>query len=108
MKRLYVSDLDGTLLNRNAELSEVTIRVVNQAIEQGLNFTVSTARTPTTALKIVEPLNLKLPVMLMNGVLVYDMAGKQYIRKEVITEETVMVLLGLIPNNGNKTAEQCI
>ena len=100
MKRLYVSDLDGTLLNRNAELSEATIRIVNQAIEQGLNFTISTARTPTTALKIVEPLNLKLPVMLMNGVLVYDMVGKQYIRKEVMAEETVMVLLGLIKTRG--------
>ena len=81
MKRLYVSDLDGTLLNQQAELSDVTIDVIKRAIAQGLDFTVSTARTPTTALKIVEPLHLQLPVMMMNGVLVYDMATKKYLKK---------------------------
>lgn len=100
MKRLYVSDLDGTLLNQQAELSDVTIDVINRAIAQGLDFTVSTARTPTTALKIVEPLHLQLPVMMMNGVLVYDMATKKYLKKEVMEKETVMVLLGLIKTRG--------
>ncbi len=100
MKRLYVSDLDGTLLNQQAELSDVTIDVINRAIALGLSFTVSTARTPTTALKIVEPLHLQLPVMMMNGVLVYDMATKKYLKKEVMEEETVMVLLGLIKTRG--------
>ena len=100
MKRLYVSDLDGTLLNRQAQLSDVTVEVINRAIAKGLDFTISTARTPTTALKIVEPLHLQLPVMMMNGVLVYDMASKKYLKKEVMDEETVRVLLGLIKMRG--------
>ncbi len=100
MKRLYVSDLDGTLLNRNAQLSDVTVDVINRGIEKGLNFTISTARTPTTALKILEPLHLRLPVMMMNGVLVYDMKSRRYLKKEVMDEEVVMVLLGLIKTRG--------
>ena len=70
MKRLFVSDLDGTLLNESAEISDVTVEIINREMEKGLHFTISTARTPTTALKIVESLNLKLPVMMMNGVLI--------------------------------------
>ena len=95
MKKLFVSDLDGTLL-----ISDETARVINSGIEQGLNFTVSTARTPTTALKIVEKLNLQLPIMMMNGVLIYDMASKRYIKKEVMDTNIIMVLLGLIKVKG--------
>lgn len=100
MKRLFVSDLDGTLLNSKAEISDVTADIINREIEKGLNFTISTARTPTTALKIVKKLNLKLPVMMMNGVLVYDMQQKKYIQKTDMDENVVMVLLGLIKTKG--------
>ena len=100
MKRLFVSDLDGTLLNSDAAISDVTENIINKGIEQGLEFTISTARTPTTALKIIERLNLKLPVMMMNGVLIYDMKKKEYIQKAVMEETVVMVLLGLIKLKG--------
>lgn len=100
MKRLFVSDLDGTLLNSKTEVSDVTAGIINREIEKGLNFTISTARTPATALKIIEKLNLKMPVMLMNGVLVYDMEQKRYIQKAVLDETVVMTLLGLIKTRG--------
>ena len=100
MKHLFVSDLDGTLLNKNGELSEDTVNILNKAIDEGLQFTISTARTPTTALKIVEPLHLRLPVMLMNGVLIYDIEKKNYQYKAVMDETVIMVLLGMIKMKG--------
>ena len=100
MRRLFVSDLDGTLLNSEAQLSDETVAIINEGLECGMNFTISTARTPTTALKIIEKLNLRLPVMMMNGVLVYDIASKRYIKKEVMDNSVVMVLLGLIKVKG--------
>lgn len=100
MKRLYVSDLDGTLLDNEAQISDETARVLNDYIRQGLQFTISTARTPTTALKIIEKLNLRLPVMMMNGVLIYDMETKRYIKKEAMDTNVIMVLLGLIKVKG--------
>lgn len=100
MKRLFVSDLDGTLLNSKAEISDTTAQIINQGIAGGMDFTISTARTPTTALKLVERLHIKLPVMLMNGVLIYDMASGRYLQKAVMEETVVMVLLGLIKLKG--------
>ena len=100
MRRLFVSDLDGTLLNSEAQLSDETVAIINEGLERGMDFTISTARTPTTALKIIEKLNLRLPVMMMNGVLVYDIASKRYIKKEVMDNSVVMVLLGLIKVKG--------
>lgn len=100
MKRLFVSDLDGTLLNADAEITAYTANIINEAISKGMNFTISTARTPTTALKILYKLNLQLPVMLMNGAIIYDMKSKRYVKKEVLDEQIVMVLLGLIKVKG--------
>lgn len=100
MRRLFVSDLDGTLLNSKAEVSEVTKTIINREIANGMEFTVSTARTPTTALKIIEELNITLPVMMMNGVLIYDMQQKKYIAKAVMDETVIMVILGLIKLKG--------
>lgn len=100
MRRLFVSDLDGTLLNSDAQISDETLQIINEGIERGLNFTISTARTPTTALKIIEKLNLHLPVMMMNGVLVYDMISGRYIKKETMDTNIIMVLLGLVKVKG--------
>ncbi len=100
MKRLFVSDLDGTLLNKAAGLSDETVEVINNCIDKGIDFTISTARTPATALKILEPLNLKLPITLMNGVLIYDIEKDEYIKEEYLEELVVMVILGLIKTRG--------
>lgn len=100
MRRLFVSDLDGTLLNSDAQISNVTKQIINESILRGLNFTVSTARTPTTALKIIEGLQLQLPIMMMNGVLIYDVKSGRYIKKEAMDSSVIMVLLGLIKVKG--------
>lgn len=74
---LFISDLDGTLLNGNAEVTEFTRDTLNRLMAKGLNFTAATARTLASAGKILLGLDLKLPVILMNGVLIYDMAEKK-------------------------------
>ena len=48
MKKLYVSDLDGTLLNQRGDLSAKTVEKLNQCIKEGIHFTINTARTPAT------------------------------------------------------------
>ena len=67
MKTLYVSDLDGTLLNSKGELSDNTAAIINSLISHGLDFTVNTSRTPKSAEHILAKLKLKLPAIVMNG-----------------------------------------
>ena len=43
---LFVTDLDGTLLNSNKEVSIKSTEILNKLIDNGVNFTVATARTP--------------------------------------------------------------
>lgn len=76
---LYVTDLDGTLLNSNKKITEDSVDIINKLIDKGINFTVATARTPATVVEILQDINLKLPVTLMNGVLIYDVKKEMYL-----------------------------
>lgn len=72
MKHLFVSDLDGTLLNQNAQISKESVDILNEQIKKGVNFTIATARTPLSALPIIENLKMECPMVLMNGALIYS------------------------------------
>ena len=53
---LYISDLDGTLLNNNAKLSDYTKSTLKELINKNLNFSIATARTPATVVPILSDL----------------------------------------------------
>ncbi len=72
MKTLYLTDLDGTLLNSDAELTQHSAEILNELIGKGMMFSVATARTPATVLEMFADVKLNLPFILMNGVLIYD------------------------------------
>ena len=75
---LFISDLDGTLLDTQARVSDVTRDKINALLDKGMNFTVATARSLFSAGKLMAELHLKLPMILMNGVLIYNNAERHY------------------------------
>ena len=92
-KSLIISDLDGTLLNNNAELSDYTISVVNRLIEQGYQFSIATARSLESVANIVKPLKLEIPVILHNGNDIYDFSSKSYIIRHFMPKGIVQEIL---------------
>ncbi len=85
MKTLYISDLDGTLLNDKVEISDKTAKELNILIDNGLNFTAATARTNATVTWILKNVKINLPVILMNGVAMYDMQTDTFMHIENIS-----------------------
>lgn len=83
MKTLYISDLDGTLLNSNAEISDYTAKVINNLTDNGLNFTIATARSVYSLNRVTKGLNLKLPVIVNNGTLIQDPNSKEVLVKNI-------------------------
>jgi hypothetical protein len=67
MNTLYISDLDGTLLNGDTEVSRYSAGRLNSMMAGGAEFSIATARTAATAKHILSGLDLALPVVLMNG-----------------------------------------
>jgi len=84
MKTLYISDLDGTLLDKNAEITVYTKDVINRFVANGGHFTVATARTLDTVLHILDGVKLSVPAVLLNGVSVYDTDAREYKKIETI------------------------
>ncbi|MBR1739341.1 MAG: HAD family hydrolase [Ruminococcus sp.] len=97
---LFISDLDGTLLNNAAELSPFTCAALSRLIGQGLAFTAATARTIASAGKILAPLPLSLPVILMNGVLIYDPLKKDYIQINRLAPDLCRIALQEMDSRG--------
>ena len=93
---LYVSDLDGTLLNDSAQISSKSIKLLNSAIQNNANFTIATARTPATIVPILKDINIKLPVICMNGCSIYDIHKNKYLHTIAIDAESIQILQKLI------------
>lgn len=97
MKILYVSDLDGTLLNKDRKIDQEVAEKLNKAIDKGINFTISTGRG-AKALEMLNNVYFKLPIMLLNGSANYDFTQRKYIDKKVIPNEKVLELKKVIKN----------
>lgn len=75
---LYISDMDGTLLNPAGIVSEKSTKILTDLINQEIHFTVATARTPLSALPLLSEIPVKDPMILMNGALCYDPEKKAF------------------------------
>ena len=97
-RTLYISDLDGTLLNEESLLSANTAQTLNKLIEEGAMFTIATARTPATVVKLMSDVKLNLPVILMTGALVYDIATNRYLSISSFPQEISAQIIDTIGN----------
>lgn len=100
-KTLYVSDLDGTLLDRNSCLSEESISTLNYLINEcGVNFTIATARTPATVVGIMERVNTQLPFIVMNGAATWDNSGRRFISTSPFDNYTIEKVCNIFEAHG--------
>lgn len=67
MRTLYVTDLDGTLLNTESRINPESLSIINELVEQGMLFTYATARSLESASVVTEGLRLTMPVIVYNG-----------------------------------------
>ncbi len=99
MKTLYISDLDGTLLDKNARLSNQSSRIIRKLIDNGLLFTIATARSQSS-LEILSELNINIPCVQLNGVLTYDFSKKQYTDCIPIEPYTARYVIAVLRKHG--------
>ncbi len=99
-KTLYVSDLDGTLLNRQKQVTQYTADTVNQCIKRGMNFTVATARMPYGCDYRLQDIRLNAPGILTNGVFLYDFQTEKIISVEEISAQNAETVVDIFQKNG--------
>lgn len=96
MKTLYISDLDGTMLDKRAALTPRARVILTELLQDNASITCATARSLASVAPILHDLNFTLPLVLMNGVCIYDTQRKKYIRRETIAPDAAMQVARLL------------
>ncbi len=93
MKTLYISDMDGTLLQSNGEMSSYTKEKLNEFYKRDIPFAVATARSMVSAMPILKGVHFAAPIVLMNGVFVYDTETKRAVKYHEIEHSVLQKIL---------------
>ncbi len=75
---LVVFDLDGTLLNRDSEISDYTSETLRLLTENDIAYTVATGRTLHGARAILDGHSFALPQAYKNGVMIWHPETRHY------------------------------
>jgi Cof subfamily protein (haloacid dehalogenase superfamily) len=97
---LFVTDLDGTLLNDNAELSQNSYKILQELISKGVNFTVATGRTLDNTIAVLDDLSFNLPIITDNGTFVYDTNEKKFLQQQSFNIEDVESIVDIAVEHG--------
>lgn len=102
MPTLFVTDLDGTLLDADAHITPESASLLRGLIDDGMPFTVATARSPATAVDLLRPLGLRAPVVLMTGTMLYDIAHTRCLATTAMARETADAVCALLERTGQE------
>jgi Cof subfamily protein (haloacid dehalogenase superfamily) len=86
---VYVTDLDGTLLDSNAHLSARTRAGLAELLDEGLLLTVASARSVVAMQQMFDGLRLPLPVVEFNGAFISDLATGRHLVTNAIDADVV-------------------
>ncbi|MBQ8786519.1 MAG: HAD family hydrolase [Oscillospiraceae bacterium] len=90
MSTLYLSDLDGTLLNSEQRISEKSCEILNKLIDNGLLFSYATARSAVTSVKATAGLSAKIPIVVYNGVFTIDSGTGERILSNMFSRDDAL------------------
>lgn len=86
---LIVFDLDGTLLNKQAELSDTTRETLQALKSKGIAYTVATGRTLHGSRQLLEGHGFTLPQIYKNGVMIWQPDVERYSHRNLLTLEEI-------------------
>ena len=81
---LYVSGIDSVLIPDDHSVNAFNKVELNRMIESGVKFTLSTIRTPAEVKSLMKGVDLKLPIIVMDGAAMYDLNEREYLEAEFL------------------------
>ena len=74
--KLFATDLDGTLLNKNGEISPANKQAIKEMAKEGIIPTIATGRMYEASRRFAEQLELDVPIITYNGALIKSVSEK--------------------------------
>ena len=96
--RLFVADVDGTLVTQEKVLTKRAIDAVRALGAAGVIFAVTSGRPPRGMSMLIEPLQISTPVAAFNGGLIVE-PDMTVIEQKVIPQELVAPTLALMESH---------
>ena len=97
---LFLSGLDDTLLSKKDNMSDYSRIELNRMLDDGMNFTIVTMRTPASLMTPLRDIRLKLPVIAMDGAVLFDIYEKRYLKVYIISQDKSSRIRSLIRSEG--------
>lgn len=92
MIQLIASDMDGTLLNAEMEISEENVAAIKKVQAAGLEFVVATGRSIEEAQPILESAGIKCRYITSNGAQIFDENGQNIFTVGIEKEKLALAL----------------
>lgn len=87
--KLIVSDIDGTLVDNNNEISDLTVKTVKMLREKGILFSFASQRVHSSIVPLAEKLDVSIPFISLNGLLIQNYNGEANLNRSVIDKKYV-------------------
>lgn len=92
----FVTGFDGALYHEKNHMSPYSVFELNQMLNDGIKFTIATERTPASLMSELGDLHLKLPVIAMDGAVLYDLNEKRYLACNGLSKEMTQRICDLL------------
>jgi hypothetical protein len=93
MKTLYVTDMDGTLLNNESRVNPKSAEIISELSRRGALITVATARTPATVVPLLQDTHTTPPAIVITGAALWDRQAESYSDVKTIHHDNVAEVL---------------
>lgn len=101
MKKLLVSDIDGTLFYKENQNYESVKLAIDEFVEQGNFFILATGRSVSSSLNVLNNLQINMPCIFLNGALLYDIKQKKVIKSNPIDCSVFSIMEKIFRENQN-------
>ncbi len=95
--KVFITDLDGTLLNNNSQLSNQQVDTINELIKSH-HFTIATGRSLISVRSILKDIQFKLPVITNNGAIIANINDSKPLLINTLSKTETLAALDRLKN----------
>lgn len=97
---LFIAALDEVLLDQEEKMTPYSQFELNRMLNEGAQFTLVTMRPPAALIPVLQGVRIQLPVIVMDGAVLYDVKQNRVIKKYAMSLEETYKLLDFCHEKG--------